>query len=430
MAKKTDVSLRSKIIYQVFPRQHSQKQNFQGIIDDLDRLKNLGVDILYLLPIHPIGKLARKGKQGSPYSIMDYYSIHDELGTLDDFKLLINHAHHRGMKVMIDIVFNHTSRDSKLVNEHPDWFYRNAKGDLANRIGDWSDIADLDFGKRPVWDYLINVLSYWAQIVDGFRCDVAPLLPLEFWIEARNQVDLVNPNLIWLTESVEYRFIKYLRDMGFECSSDSQMYDAFDICYDYDIFNYMEAYLKDSSKLSRWLEEIMRQEVIYPKNYIKLRNFENHDQMRLRSKTRDDNHFIQMISLMFFLKGTVMVYGGMEHAIKHAPNLFENDIVPWKKENSISDEIKKLAQIKKQTIFVDGNVNLHHSVDVAVISYSYQNQFLLGIFNLENQSNVDIPLMDGKYNNILNDHLISVINGKIKLNNQPIIIDTKKEYLK
>jgi len=220
MAKQTDLNLRSKTFYQVFPRQHSQKQNFKGIIEDLDRIKNMGVDILYLLPIHPIGKKARKGTKGSPYSIIDYYKIDESLGSKEEFIELIEQAHQRNMKVMIDIVFNHTSRDSILTNQHPEWFYKNESGGFANRVGDWSDITDLDFNQRPVWDYLIGVLRYWAEIVDGFRCDVAPLLPIEFWIEARKEVEKINPYMIWLTESVHGSLIKYLRDRGFECSSD------------------------------------------------------------------------------------------------------------------------------------------------------------------------------------------------------------------
>jgi len=290
MARQTNTELRSYTFYQVFPRQHSKTQDFLGVIHDLDRIKSLGVDVLYVLPVHPIGEIARKGKEGSPYSIVDYFEIHPGLGTLQDFVNLIDVAHEKGMKVMMDIVFNHTSRDSKLVKEKPEWFYKNAKGEFANRIGDWSDITDLDFKHRGVWDYLIDILKYWASFVDGFRCDVAPLLPLAFWKEARSQIDPINPDLIWLSESVEPGFIKYLRDHGYGCSSDSEMYQVFDICYDYDIYSYMNEYLKDSKKLSRWLEEIARQEIIYPENYIKLRSFENHDQERLRSKVRNHAH--------------------------------------------------------------------------------------------------------------------------------------------
>jgi cyclomaltodextrinase / maltogenic alpha-amylase / neopullulanase len=426
MAKQTDLNLRSLTFYQIFPRQHSALQNFSGIIKDLDRIRALGTDVLYLMPIHPIGRKARKGSEGSPYSIVDYYAIHESLGSLDDFKRLVKEARARGMKVMIDIVFNHTSRDSKLVINHPDWFYKNLKGEFANRIGDWSDITDLDFGKRPVWDYLMDVLRFWATIVDGFRCDVAPLLPLEFWREARDSVDLINPDLIWLTESVNYGFIKYLRDLGYDCFTDSEMYQVFDICYDYDIYDFMNEYLKDGKKLSRWLEEIYRQEVTYPRNYIKLRSFENHDQPRLRSKVRDHDHFILMLSLMFFIKGPAFVYAGMEHEIAHEPNLFEHDIIPWQPEVSVETLIRRLSNMKKQPLFVHGNYQMHHKEDVAVLSYAYQEQFIVGIFNLEKQTTVKVPLTDGMYVNYIDDTEVEIKSGMIQLGSIPIIIDTTK----
>lgn len=427
MAKQTDLNLRSLTFYQVFPRQHSFEQNFKGVINDLDRIRALGTDVLYFLPIHPIGHKDRKGREGSPYSIVNYNEIHESLGTLEDFKTLVHEARLRGMKVMIDIVFNHTSRDSKLVFEHPEWFYKNARGEFANRIGDWSDITDLDFRKRPVWDYLIDVLKYWAQFVDGFRCDVAPLLPLDFWKEARSKVDVINPNLIWLTESVNYGFIKYLRDVGYDCFSDSEMYQVFDICYDYDIFDFMNDYLKDGKKLSRWLDEIFRQEVIYPKNYIKLRSFENHDQPRLRSKVRDHEHFMQMLGLMFFIKGPAFIYAGMEHEIAHEPNLFENDIIRWQPESSVEAFIRRLSNMKKQPLFVHGSYQMHHKEDVAVLSYTYQQQFIVGIFNLENQPSVSVPLTDGVYVNYIDDREIEIKSGQLQLNQLPVIIDTTKD---
>jgi len=430
MAKKTDLNLRSYTFYQVFPRQHSKTKDFKGVISDLDRIKDMGIDVIYFLPIHPIGEKDRKGVDGSPYSIVDYLEVHKDLGTLDDFKELVNEAKKRGLKVMIDIVFNHTSRDSKLVKEKPEWFYKNEKNDFANRVGDWSDITDLDFKNREVWDYLIDVLKFWANIVDGFRCDVAPLLPIDFWLEAREEVDKVNQNLIWLTESVHLSFIKYIRDLGYDCFSDSEMYQAFDICYDYDIYDYMNDYLKDPSKLSKWIEEIERQETIYPKNYIKLRSFENHDQPRLRSKVREHDHFMMMLALNFFLKGPAFIYAGQEHEIDIYPDLFNHSLIPWNIDNSIEPYIKRLTALKKQPIFVEGIFNVHEKKDVVVMSYKYQHQFLVGIFNLENQTEISVPLIDGSYLNYITDEDVYVKNGKIKLDNTPIIIDTLKEHIK
>jgi len=428
MAKKTDLRLRSYTFYQVFPRQHTKTHDFQGLIHDLDRIHELGVDVIYLTPIHPIGKKARKGSHGSPYSIVDYMKIHEDLGSWDDFIYLVDEVHQRHMKLMMDIVFNHTSRDSLYVSKHPHWYVRNEEGELANRVGDWSDIADLDFKHEDLRDELIRVLSFWAKYVDGFRCDVAPLIPLDFWLDARQKVEIINPNLIWLSESVHPGFIKYLRDLGFECHSDAEMYQAFDILYDYDIFEDMNAYLKDPKRLTSWMDAIERQETTYPKNYIKLRSFENHDQPRLRSKVRDEAHFKQMVALSFFLKGSAFMYAGMEHQSIHHPSLFEIDDVVWQPKQSLEPFFRRLAQFKKQPLFVHGQFHIHQKEDVVVMSYLYQHQWVVGIFNLEQQTSVRVPLIDGIYTNFINEKDVIVKNQMIELNHESIIIDTLKEH--
>jgi len=196
MAKNTNLDLRNKVIYQVFPRQYSKENNFQGVIKDLKRIKELGTDIVYLLPIHPIGVKNKKGSLGCPYSIQDYRKICRDLGTFSDFEELINRTHELGMKLIIDVVFNHTSRDSRLLNEHPEYFYKNESGEFANRVGDWWDVTDLDYSNKDLWNELIDTLGFYARLgVDGFRCDVATLVPLEFWVEARKALEEINPNI-------------------------------------------------------------------------------------------------------------------------------------------------------------------------------------------------------------------------------------------
>lgn len=426
MAKQTSHELKNKVVYQVFTRQHSKTSDFKGIIEDLDRIKLLGVDIVYLLPFHPIGEKDRKGSIGSPYAIYDYYAIDPLHGTLEDFKALVKEIHQRDMKIMIDIVFNHTSRDSILTQKHPEWFYKKPDGSFANRVGDWSDITDFDFlSHRAIWDYLIDVLKYWAQFVDGFRCDVAPLLPLDFWKEARVKVEQVNPNMIWLTESVHLGFIKYIRDMGYDAFSDSQMYEVFDVAYDYDVFDFMDDYLNGKDTLKRYLFELWRQEATYPKNFVKLRSFENHDQDRIAHKVGNKAKLIQMTALQFFLKGMPMIYAGQEHQVTKRPDLFEMDLVPWNKDESIEDLITKLSSIKKLDIMSKGTYHFVNTDSIAHLEYHLGNEKLIGIFNLENLSSIKVDLTDGKYLNILTNKLHEVKNGSLPLRNEPIIFHLK-----
>ena len=144
MARDTDPRLQNQVIYSVYLRNHTREGTFRALIPDLDRIRALGVDILWLMPIHPIGEKCRKGRLGSPYANRDYRSVNPEYGTEEDFRALVDAIHDRGMKCMIDVVYNHTSPDSVLWREHPEFFYRRSDGTPGNHVGDWSDIIDLD----------------------------------------------------------------------------------------------------------------------------------------------------------------------------------------------------------------------------------------------------------------------------------------------
>jgi len=248
---------------------------------------------------------------------------------------------------------------------------------------------------------------------------------LYFWFEARQRIQAINPDFIWLSESVHLSFVKYLRDLGYACSSDSEMYQAFDILYDYDIFDFMTEYLETGDP-TRWLEEIERQEAVYPKNYVKLRSFENHDQPRLRHLVKDDYHFTNMLALNFFLKGAPLIYAGMEHGIAHRPDLFNDDVIEWDVTHSVEPLIKRLAELKKKPIFKEGTYhsNVYHGV--AVLHYLLDHEFLIGVFNLSGQQEANVPLKDGRYMNRLDETMITVHDGRISLPRGPIIIDTTK----
>ena len=203
MAKDTPKDYRSLVIYEIYVRSHSPQGTFQGVTDDLPRIKDLGVDIIWLMPIHPIGRLNRKGSLGCPYSIADYFSVNPEYGSIDDFKDLIHKAHALDLKVMMDVVYNHTAHDATLVNKHPNWYHTGPDGHPSTTVPEWSDVIDLDYSHPELWNYLISALEQWAGLgVDGFRCDVASIIPLEFWLQARAAVARINPSMIWLAESV------------------------------------------------------------------------------------------------------------------------------------------------------------------------------------------------------------------------------------
>ncbi|SDI61169.1 alpha-amylase family glycosyl hydrolase [Dolosicoccus paucivorans] len=163
MAQDTPLTLRNLNIYSIFTRNYSQEGTFKAVQEDLDRIQALGTDVIWFLPFYPNGEVNKKGTIGSPYAISNYREIDPRHGTLEDFKELIKAAHDKGLKVMIGIVFNHTSPDSYLVKHHPDWFYKKPNGDFGNRVGDWYDVIDLDYNQKELWNHQLETIEYWRK---------------------------------------------------------------------------------------------------------------------------------------------------------------------------------------------------------------------------------------------------------------------------
>ena len=181
MAANTDISLRNAVIYSIYVRNHTEEGTFSSVIPDLDRIKALGTDIIWFMPIHPIGEKNKKGSLGCPYANRDYRTVNPCYGTMEDFRALVSAIHEKGMKCIIDVVYNHTAPDATLVKEHPEFYYKKPDGSFGNKTADWTDVIDLDYRNRDLWDYQIESLRMWASIVDGFRCDVASFVPVNFW---------------------------------------------------------------------------------------------------------------------------------------------------------------------------------------------------------------------------------------------------------
>lgn len=417
--------LKNQTIYQVYVRNHTKEGTFKALEKDLDRIASLGVDILYLLPIHPLGKKERKGTLGSPYAISDYYAINEELGNLEDFKTLLNAAHKLGLQVMIDIVLHHTSPDAVLLKEHPDfYFYKNGK--LGNKVGDWSDIIDLDYTNLALWDYMVSMLAYWASLgVDGFRADVAPLIPLKFWKYVRTKLDEKYPNLLLLSESVEPGFLAYLRENGHVGHSDKEMYEAFDMLYDYDVYPDFKAYLEDKTLLNVYLDGVKAQQDNYPKGYLKIRTIENHDTSRIASLCQHEQQLYNVTAWSFFLDGVGFIYAGQEGKATHRPTLFDKDtIVIPKEDEPFYHFISELIKIKKMDIFSNSEmyqiINIENS-NVVQVKRKYRESLMLGYFNFSREEVIiNTSLDDGVYNNLLGG-LVTIINGRTIISG-PIIL--------
>lgn len=416
MAKDTPSSYRNLVIYEVYVRNHGLSGTFRDVENDLERIRNIGVDVLWLMPIHPIGQLNRKGSLGCPYSISDYRSINPEYGTMEDFKHLVDRAHRIGLKIMMDVVYNHTSHDSLLVQRHPAWFHRDGDGKLITTVPEWSDVVDLFYSDLELWNYLIDCLVAWVRLgVDGFRCDVASIVPIEFWEKAKQAVGCEKSGVIWLAESVHPDFIIERRQRGLRAHSDSELFSVFDLTYDYDIWPVWQAVVKNDLPLSRYLEYLLFQEAIYPENYVKLRFVENHDQLRIMQLAPSVEQALAWTAFAAFNKGAFLIYAGQESAAVHTPSLFDVDPIEWKN-YPLQSYLTRLARLKK-TPELQGGMFILLDSDLSIQAAWVLNghRMFYGVFNVKGISDrIDVQLPDGSYEDVLNNCTVEVTGQSIE----------------
>ena len=420
--------LKSNIIYQVFTRNYTLEGTFNALTSKLDYIKDLGTDILYLLPINEIGKVGRKGSLGSPYSIKDYYKINPEYGTLEDFKDLIAKTHEKGMKLMIDIVFNHTSRDSLIMNEHPEWMYHDKKGNFSNKVGDWSDVYDLDFNNQDLIDYLVKVIEYYCSLgVDGFRFDVASLIHKAFFIKLKEMLNEKYPDTILLAESIDASFTNYVRSLGFNALSDAELYEVgFDLLYTYNTMEELRKYLttKESRYLDMYKALLNYEESYNPVTNLRIRGLENHDQKRIIEYSKNKTLLKNLAAFPVFMKGPMFIYNGLETKADHHLDLFEKDQLDLSIDIEWFNFIKKLIEFKKDKL----NLNLLLSEvltskgrNLGIINRYKDGSTSYGLFNLSTSiSNngvliKDEKLIDGAYVDYFTDKIVLIKNHSVKI---------------
>ena len=424
MADNTDLKLRHQVIYSIFVRGHTKEGTFRALEGDLDRLRALGADILWLMPIHPIGEEGRKGTMGSPYAIRDYRAVNPDMGTVDDLRHLVDAIHDRGMKCIIDVVYNHTSPDAVYVTEHPEFYYRKSDGSFGNKTADWTDVIDLDYSCAALWDAQIAHLCCWAEIVDGFRCDVASLVPLGFWVKAREAVERVHPGCLWLAESVHASFLVFNRLRGITAATDNELYAAFDIEYEYDIRETFDKYIAGKQPLSAWLDRLNFQEADYPENYVKLRYMENHDMPRLAALVPDETSRRNFTAMLYFLKGTLLLYGGQEYSCDRVPSLFDKDVFP-RTGRDITPYLQRLNAVRRSALSENDwfTAEADDANDIAVCVRDDGEKKKLGVFSLKGKSaEVCVPLPDGTYENRITGESVEIRGGKLRCTGEPVIL--------
>ena len=389
-ARSAPAWLRDGVIYEIYPRAFSASGDFNGITAKLDELKDLGVNVLWLMPIHPIGEKLKKGTLGSPYAIRDYFAINPEFGSTNDFKRLMTETHKRGMKVILDVVANHTAWDSVMMKQ-PEFYKQDANGKIIPPVAEWTDVAGLNYANPKLREYMIAMLKYWVTEfdVDGFRCDVAYMVPTDFWEQARAELDKVKPDLMMLAEA----------------SKPELLVKAFDVDYSWPLhatFNKVFLEGTPASDLRRSYEDSLR---AFPKGSLHLRISDNHDEARAVARY-GIRGALAAAAFTFALDGVPLLYNGMEvgDATESGdPALFEKMPVFWKPKERppLRATYRELIKLRKQYApFRNDRVvwlrNSNEADLVSIMRLDEKDEFVI-LINVSNRPQVG-------WVEVLNDH--------------------------
>ncbi len=423
MALDTPRSTRNLVLYEIYVRNHGPNGNFADVTRDLPRIREMGVDVVWFMPIHPIGQLNKKGELGCPYSIRDYRGVNAEYGNKKEFELLCQYAHALGLKVMIDVVYNHTAHDAVLLQEHPEWYHQGPDGHPVTTVPEWSDVIDLVYDDPALWDYQIETLKQWARLgVDGFRCDVASIVPLGFWKRARAEVAQVKPDVLWLAESVHVSFVVDRRRRGLTAHSDAEIHEAFDLSYDYDVWPLWETAVADPAALPLYTGALWQQQGIHPAHAVKMRCVENHDQPRIMQRASGREQALAWTAFQAFNEGAFLLYAGQESENRRTPNLFDVDKIKWGA-YSLQPFLTRLCQLKKYPVQVDGKFTLLQSRPALSAMWQAADEGLFGAFNVSGTVAVmPAPLPDGTYTNLLDDRPLQVRGGEMAVPETAVVV--------
>ena len=320
-------------IYEVNVRQFTPEGTFKAFEAHLPRLKDMGIDIIWLMPIHPIGEKNRKGTLGSEYSVKDYYGVNPEYGNLEDFKALVKKIHGMGMYVILDWVANHSAWDNKLATEHPDWYTKSLEGNFQPTPWyDWDDVIDFDYNIPAMRKYMTDALKYWVKEadIDGYRCDVAGFIPVDFWDNARAELDAIKP--VFMLAEWESRDL-YKK--------------AFDMTYSWTLFDKMKDATIHKKGASALIEYMAHDVGSVPKDAYRMTFTDNHD-MNSWNGTQFSNFGDGLKTCMVFctvVNGMPLVYGGQEAGLDKSLKFFDKDSITWKP-HPFYDLYKKLFELK------------------------------------------------------------------------------------
>ncbi len=408
-------------LYQINTRQFTPEGTFKSAQMQLPRLKELGVDILWLMPIHPIGEENRKGSLGSPYSVKDYFGVNPEFGSLSDLKDFVAAAHELGMYVILDWVANHSAWDNNLRYKHPDWYDKDAQGNFRpTPWWDWSDIIDFDYNSPALREYMTAALKYWVKEIDidGYRCDVAGFVPIDFWENARAELDDIKP--VFMLAEWE------MRDLHAK---------AFDATYAWSWQEAMHKILSGHANLNALFVYYSWNEGAYPKNSYRMTYVTNHDanawEGTVFERYGSEEKVETAIVLSIVGEGIPLIYNGLEAGNAKRLAFFEKDPIQWK-QHKFNPLIKRLLTLQKQnTALWHGKYGatmerVFNSQPLTVLSFIRENEqdkvFVVINFSDKNQQvQFNESLHAGEYSELFS-------NQKVKFTQQSTLELKPWEY--
>jgi glycosidase len=316
-ARQSTAWIKNAVIYEVYLRSFSKEGTFKALEVQIPELKKLGVTIVSLLPIHPIGELNRMGSLGSPYAVKDFYAVNPEYGTLDDFKSLVNTVHQQNMKIIIELVADRAAWDSRLLMEHPDWFAHNAEGAIVSPNSDCLDAAQLDYVQHEPRKYMIAMMKFWVQNIgiDGFKCSSAELVPTDFWNIARAELEKIKPVVMISDDSLPEHHVK-----------------AFDMTCSWNISDALTRITNSTASASIFDDSLKTELRLFPKGSLHLRYIKTY------SKNVEDVCAIEPFTaqiaqaaavLAFTLPGVPLIFNGEEAGNSRRVDLFDKVDIDW-----------------------------------------------------------------------------------------------------
>ena len=397
-------------IYEVNVRQYTHAGTFAAFEAHLDRLKNLGVGILWFMPIHPIGVKNRIGSLGSYYSVKDYYGVNPEFGTLADFKALVDSVHTKGMYVLMDWVANHTSWDNTLTITHPDWYVKDNEGNFTPPPGtDWSDVIQLDYSKRGLRDYMIDAMKFWIDSVnvDGFRCDAASFVPIDFWTNAITELKNNNPGIFMLAEDDGTQYNTAGFDMTYGWGYHS---------FGSGILNNIVAGTNNAFVLNTYTTQ---ENINYPAPYYRMYFTSNHDDNSWYGTVYEQfgDAAQEFAVLTMTYRSMPLIYSGQEAGLNHRLAFFDKDEIIWKPD-TMAYLYSTLLHLKKdnKALWNESYGGQLQRVTTTNNAYIFafvrekENDKVFGVFNLSDQAKTftfNGTLYTGKYRDVFTNDSVS-----------------------